>query len=80
MNSSICITRAYLLAFFRACLGLPPQNHMLLEHKLQKDFLHPHTTYINGEEPAMKKAALTNGNHVSLTNGVCAHIDDAACA
>ncbi|XP_023282515.1 inositol-3-phosphate synthase 1 [Seriola lalandi dorsalis] len=64
----------------RACLGLPPQNHMLLEHKLQRNFLPPQTTYSNGEVAAMKKAILTNGNHISLTNGICAHVDDAACA
>lgn len=26
---------------FRACLGLPPQNHMLLEHKMQRPPLGP---------------------------------------
>uniref|UniRef100_A0A8D0ATG2 inositol-3-phosphate synthase n=1 Tax=Sander lucioperca TaxID=283035 RepID=A0A8D0ATG2_SANLU len=31
--------RACILNIMRACLGLPPQNHMLLEHKLQRNFL-----------------------------------------
>lgn len=51
---------------------------MLLEHKLQRDFLPPHTTYINGSVAPLKKVALTNGNHIPLTNGICAHVDDAA--
>lgn len=63
---------------FRACLSLPPQNHMLLEHKLQRNFLPLHTTYINGNVAASKKVALTNGNHKPLTNGSSAHVDDAA--
>ncbi|KAJ0009084.1 hypothetical protein NQD34_016499 [Periophthalmus magnuspinnatus] len=31
--------RACIENIMRACLGLPPQNHMLLEHKLQKGFV-----------------------------------------
>uniref|UniRef100_A0A8C6UGA9 inositol-3-phosphate synthase n=1 Tax=Neogobius melanostomus TaxID=47308 RepID=A0A8C6UGA9_9GOBI len=31
--------RACIENILRACLGLPPQNHMLLEHKLQRGFL-----------------------------------------
>ncbi|XP_068456699.1 inositol-3-phosphate synthase 1-A-like [Clinocottus analis] len=62
----------------RACLGLPPQNHMLLEHKLQRDFLPPpHAVHVNGNAAALKKAPLTNGNHIPLTNGVHEHNDDA---
>ncbi|XP_019953797.2 inositol-3-phosphate synthase 1-A [Paralichthys olivaceus] len=71
--------RACIENVMRACLGLPPQNHMLLEHKLQRNFLPPHSTYINGEVGAMKKAVFTNGNHRS-TNGFHAHVDDEACA
>ncbi|XP_067470627.1 inositol-3-phosphate synthase 1-A-like [Thunnus thynnus] len=71
--------RASIENIMRACLGLPPQNHMLLEHKLQRDFhtSTPHSTYINGNVPSLKKVALTNGNHISLTNGICAHVGDA---
>lgn len=67
-------------SFFRACIGLPPQNHMLLEHKLQRNFLPPQTMHINGYMTTLKKVALPNGNHISLTNGICAHADDVACA
>lgn len=65
------------LVFFRACLGLPPQNHMLLEHKLQRNFLPPQAAYINGHVTASKKVVLTNGNHVPLTNGIHAQGGDA---
>lgn len=63
---------------FRACLGLPPQNHMMLEHKLQRDFLPAPTTYTNGKVTSLEKVALTNGKHIPLTNGFGAHVDDAA--
>lgn len=62
----------------RACLGLPPQNHMLLEHKLQRNFLPPHTTSINSEVAALRKAVLTNGSHKPRTNGIYAHVDEVA--
>lgn len=68
----------FLFLFFRACIGLPPQNHMLLEHKLQRDFLPPHTPYINGEVAATKKVVLTNGDHNKpLKKGFYAHDDNA---
>ncbi|KAI3367569.1 hypothetical protein L3Q82_026415, partial [Scortum barcoo] len=70
--------RACIENILRACLGLPPQNHMLLEHKLQRNFVPPHTTYVNGNVATLKKVALTNGNHIPLTNGISAHGDDAA--
>ncbi|KAM9355983.1 inositol-3-phosphate synthase 1-A-like [Pholidichthys leucotaenia] len=70
--------RACIENVMRACLGLPPQNHMLLEHKLQRNFLLPHMTYISDDVASMKKLPLTNGNHIPLTNG--AHVDQAACA
>ncbi|XP_022066826.1 inositol-3-phosphate synthase 1-A [Acanthochromis polyacanthus] len=72
--------RASIENIMRACLGLPPQNHMLLEHKLQRNFLPPHATYTNGDVASLKKVPLTNGNHIPLTNGIYAHVDDAACA
>lgn len=72
------LTAVSFLVFFRACLGLPPQNHMLLEHKLERNFLPPHTAYTNGNVVALKKIAHTNGNHIPLTNGFSAHVDSAA--
>lgn len=72
--------RASIENIMRACLGLPPQNHMLLEHKLQRNFLPQHATYTNGDVASLKKVPLTNGNHIPLTNGIYAHVDDAACA
>uniref|UniRef100_A0A8C3A2S6 inositol-3-phosphate synthase n=1 Tax=Cyclopterus lumpus TaxID=8103 RepID=A0A8C3A2S6_CYCLU len=62
----------------RACLGLPPQNHMLLEHKLQRDFLPPCAAYVNGDVAAFKIASLTNGNHPPLSNGIHNHAEDDA--
>ncbi|XP_035530648.1 inositol-3-phosphate synthase 1-A-like [Morone saxatilis] len=70
--------RACIENIMRACLSLPPQNHMLLEYKLERDFLRPHMTYTSGNAASLKKVALTNGNHKALTNGFCAHVDDAA--
>ncbi|KAM4543179.1 inositol-3-phosphate synthase 1-A-like isoform 1-T2 [Odontesthes bonariensis] len=71
--------RAGIENIMRACLGLPPQNHMLLEHKLQRNFLPPHTTYINDDVTTLKKVALTNGKHRSAPqiNGIYAHEDTA---
>ncbi|XP_040916887.1 inositol-3-phosphate synthase 1-A-like [Toxotes jaculatrix] len=71
--------RACIENIMRACLGLPPQNHMLLEHKLQRNFLPPHPTYINGVVAAQKKVVITNGNHSTPTNGICSNANDAAC-
>uniref|UniRef100_A0A3Q4B1Y7 inositol-3-phosphate synthase n=1 Tax=Mola mola TaxID=94237 RepID=A0A3Q4B1Y7_MOLML len=70
--------RACIENIMRACLGLPPQNHMLLEHKLQRNFLPPPTAYINGNMAASKKCAITNRNHPPPANGFSAHVDDAA--
>ncbi|XP_039641233.1 inositol-3-phosphate synthase 1-A-like isoform X2 [Perca fluviatilis] len=47
--------RACILNIMRACLGLPPQNHMLLEHKLQRNFLHSHASNMNGHVAALEK-------------------------
>ncbi|MEQ2196509.1 hypothetical protein XENOCAPTIV_000044 [Xenoophorus captivus] len=59
-----------------------PLNHMLLEHKLQRNFLTPHTTCINNDVATLKKVGLANGNHipVPLTNGFYAHESNTACA
>lgn len=69
--------RACIENVLRACLSLPAQNHMLLEHKLQRNFLPPHTTYTNGNVAPWKKVVLTNGKHIALTNGIHANGDDA---
>ncbi|XP_071390264.1 inositol-3-phosphate synthase 1-A-like [Centroberyx affinis] len=72
--------RACIENIMRACLGLPPQNHMHLEHKLQRRFLPPHSTHINGDVGAWNKVALTNGNHIpnGITNGIGgAHVNEA---
>ncbi|KAM3594094.1 uncharacterized protein V6R79_002166 [Siganus canaliculatus] len=70
--------RACIENIMRACLGLPPQNHMLLEHKLQRDFLPQHSAYVNGKGTSLKEATFTNGHHKHLTNGFCAPVKDAA--
>uniref|UniRef100_A0A3Q0SIR0 inositol-3-phosphate synthase n=1 Tax=Amphilophus citrinellus TaxID=61819 RepID=A0A3Q0SIR0_AMPCI len=72
--------RASIENIMRACLGLPPQNHMVLEHKLQRNFLLPHETCVNNDAASLKKVPLINGNHIPLTNGIYAHMDDTACA
>ncbi|XP_056151851.1 inositol-3-phosphate synthase 1-B-like [Lampris incognitus] len=69
--------RACIENIMRACLGLPPQNHMHLEHKLQKGFLPLHSHHIHSEMTARNKAALINRNHVPLTNGVSPHVNKA---
>ncbi|XP_068608553.1 inositol-3-phosphate synthase 1-A-like [Brachionichthys hirsutus] len=61
--------RACIENIMRACIGLPPQNHMLLEHKLQRDFLPPQTTHVNGNVAAVKKAAHTHGSRLPVANG-----------
>uniref|UniRef100_A0A8C6PCH9 inositol-3-phosphate synthase n=1 Tax=Nothobranchius furzeri TaxID=105023 RepID=A0A8C6PCH9_NOTFU len=63
--------RACIENIMRACLGLPPQSHMLLEHKLQKNFLTAHTSFINNDVASVKKVALTNGKH-TLVDTTCA--------
>lgn len=67
---------SFIFLFSRACLGLPPQNYMLLEHKLQKDFL-SHMT-CDSKIPALKKVAQVNGTSKKVTNGFLTHRDDAA--
>ncbi|XP_034015560.1 inositol-3-phosphate synthase 1-B-like [Thalassophryne amazonica] len=68
--------RACIENIMRACLGLPPQNHMLLEHKLQRDVLPTHTNYVSNHTAALKKVPLINGNHTLITNGIESHVDD----
>ncbi|XP_042175470.1 inositol-3-phosphate synthase 1-B isoform X2 [Oncorhynchus tshawytscha] len=64
--------RACIENIMRACLGLPPQNHMHLEHKLQRGFLPRHDNRIY--DNVATKRFLSNGYHASQQNGVCAHV------
>ncbi|XP_075873916.1 inositol-3-phosphate synthase 1-A-like [Nelusetta ayraudi] len=66
--------RACIENIMRACVGLPPQNHMLLEHKLQRNFLPQHTACVNGNKAAFKNVGLANGNHKPLKNGFSAPV------
>ncbi|XP_055014647.1 inositol-3-phosphate synthase 1-A isoform X2 [Boleophthalmus pectinirostris] len=52
--------RACIENIMRACLGLPPQNHMLLEHKLQKGFVLLQKKKFG--ETALNGEARTNGH------------------
>ncbi|XP_057714644.1 inositol-3-phosphate synthase 1-A-like isoform X2 [Corythoichthys intestinalis] len=62
--------RASIENIMRACLGLPPQSHMLLEEKLQRNFLV--AEHVNREvaTPKEKKKAMASINHTEMTNGV----------
>ncbi|XP_051942002.1 inositol-3-phosphate synthase 1-A-like [Hippocampus zosterae] len=62
--------RASIENILRACLGLPPQSHMLLEEKLHRNFLS--SQHINGDMATSKKA-VANVNHTEVTNGVHAY-------
>ncbi|CAB1327845.1 unnamed protein product [Coregonus sp. 'balchen'] len=66
--------RACIENIMRACLGLPPQNHMHLEHKLQRGFLPRHDNRIYEDVATKTKMVLSNGYHASQQNGVCAHV------
>ncbi|KAM9777653.1 inositol-3-phosphate synthase 1-A-like [Neosynchiropus ocellatus] len=68
--------RACIENIMRACLGLSPQNHMLLEHKLQRTFLPPCAAHINGDVPVMKTNGCVYKNHIPHTNGFGAHVSD----
>ncbi|KAK7904761.1 hypothetical protein WMY93_017368 [Mugilogobius chulae] len=62
--------RACIENIMRACLGLPPQNHMLLEHKLQKGLLlqkkKEKCHYVNGTSHCVNGEPQTNGHiHVN---------------
>eukprot|EP00057_Strongylocentrotus_purpuratus_P006863 XP_011661337.1 PREDICTED: inositol-3-phosphate synthase 1-A [Strongylocentrotus purpuratus] len=52
--------RACMENIFRACVGLPPQNHMLLEHKLTNPSAMPELC-MNGH--SVNGKVLQNGNH-----------------
>ncbi|KAL7851128.1 hypothetical protein AOLI_G00214840 [Acnodon oligacanthus] len=61
--------RACIENVMRACLGLPPQNHMQLEHKMKNSFMHR----LDGpmyNDLLTKNARLTNGYHRVPSNGV----------
>ncbi|XP_068090001.1 inositol-3-phosphate synthase 1 [Hyperolius riggenbachi] len=59
----------------RACLGLPPQNHMMLEHKMQRSFvsLKRSSAVSNPCLIASKKAAgqINGFHHQGISNGHC---------
>ncbi|KAM9787847.1 inositol-3-phosphate synthase 1-A-like isoform 1-T2 [Syngnathus typhle] len=59
--------RASIENVMRACLGLPPQSHMLLEEKLQRKFLT--VQHVNGDA-AIPKKAIPNLNYTEVTNGI----------
>lgn len=62
--------RAAIENIMRACLGLHPQSHMHLEHKLQKGFLPQHVAPAHkGLANGSPAAATHNGKHKHATNG-----------
>ncbi|XP_061551863.1 inositol-3-phosphate synthase 1-A-like isoform X1 [Phycodurus eques] len=63
--------RAAIENIMRACLGLPPQSHMLLEEKLQRNFLS--AQHVKGDSATRKKETKAIANHTGVTNGVHAH-------
>ncbi|CAL8284296.1 unnamed protein product [Lota lota] len=66
--------RAAIENIMRACLGLPPQSHMQLEHKLQTGFLPQHIDPAHkGLANGSKAAAFHNGKTLHATNGNGAH-------
>ncbi|XP_069042129.1 inositol-3-phosphate synthase 1-A [Lepisosteus oculatus] len=59
--------RACIENIMRACLGLPPQNHMQLEHKTRSGCLPQECNSITVPTAAIKKpVALDNGYHAPL--------------
>uniref|UniRef100_A0AAY5KN70 inositol-3-phosphate synthase n=1 Tax=Esox lucius TaxID=8010 RepID=A0AAY5KN70_ESOLU len=66
--------RACIENIMRACLGLPPQNHMHLEHKLQSGFLPHYADRIKEDEAAKIKSVFCNGYHPFKESGVGAHV------
>ncbi|KAL7842257.1 hypothetical protein SRHO_G00239460 [Serrasalmus rhombeus] len=61
--------RACIENIMRACLGLPPQNHMQLEHKMKNSFMH-HLDNPIYNDILTKDDRLTNGYHRVPSNGV----------
>ncbi|XP_061094051.1 inositol-3-phosphate synthase 1-A-like [Conger conger] len=55
----------------RACLGLPPQSHMQLEHKMQRSCLPNNNkrSHIAAQTPK-STAVLKNGYHAPVLNGI----------
>ncbi|XP_078526877.1 inositol-3-phosphate synthase 1 isoform X1 [Lissotriton helveticus] len=57
----------------RACIGLAPQNHMLLEHKMQRSFVslkRPNAVYLQAPIAKKRASAVSNGYHSkSIANG-----------
>ncbi|XP_072525377.1 inositol-3-phosphate synthase 1-A-like [Salminus brasiliensis] len=64
--------RACIENVMRACLGLPPQNHMQLEHKMARSFMHCPENQVYDPMLA-KNVQLTNGYHCVQSNGINEH-------
>uniref|UniRef100_A0A3B1KHM9 inositol-3-phosphate synthase n=2 Tax=Astyanax mexicanus TaxID=7994 RepID=A0A3B1KHM9_ASTMX len=62
--------RACIENVMRACLGLHPQNHMQLEHKMKRSFLHCHKNEVYDKTSPAKNTQLTNGYHCVQTKGI----------
>uniref|UniRef100_A0A8B9H0X5 Inositol-3-phosphate synthase 1 n=1 Tax=Astyanax mexicanus TaxID=7994 RepID=A0A8B9H0X5_ASTMX len=62
--------RACIENVMRACLGLHPQNHMQLEHKMKRSFLHCHKNEVYDKTSLAKNTQLTNGYHCVQTKGI----------
>ncbi|XP_066508654.1 inositol-3-phosphate synthase 1-A-like [Hoplias malabaricus] len=54
--------RACIENVMRACLGLPPQNHMQLEYKMERSFIHHHENKVHNTA-LPKNIHLPNGYH-----------------
>uniref|UniRef100_A0A4W4GEZ4 inositol-3-phosphate synthase n=1 Tax=Electrophorus electricus TaxID=8005 RepID=A0A4W4GEZ4_ELEEL len=67
--------RACIENIMRACLGLPPQNHMQLEHKMKRSLMHSHGNQVQNGVLTKGYAGLTHGYHCAQCNGVdeCAY-------
>ncbi|KAG9486385.1 hypothetical protein GDO78_006654 [Eleutherodactylus coqui] len=66
----------------RACLGLPPQNHMMLEHKMQRSFmsLKRSSSVLTPCPITTKKGTgrLTAFHHQDIKNGCCNGLEQTA--
>uniref|UniRef100_A0A4W4GAA0 inositol-3-phosphate synthase n=1 Tax=Electrophorus electricus TaxID=8005 RepID=A0A4W4GAA0_ELEEL len=65
--------RACIENIMRACLGLPPQNHMQLEHKMKRSLMHSHGNQVQNGVLTKGYAGLTHGYHCAQCNGVDEH-------
>uniref|UniRef100_A0A671LVJ0 inositol-3-phosphate synthase n=1 Tax=Sinocyclocheilus anshuiensis TaxID=1608454 RepID=A0A671LVJ0_9TELE len=58
--------RACIENVMRACLGLPPQNHMQLEHKMTRSFMHSEENHIHN--PILMNGKIEETHAVSCTH------------